>query len=215
VTLGKLDVRSICQTAAERRIERDAAFLFQVVLQLNAAAERSINLGGVRFGLLFWQQRAVGVEAPGDVFDGPVSPEGTMVGRWADWREALAAFLVSLYRESEARRILEARYLDGHHVLFPDTLADWERLVEAAEELAAVGDGLIRHTVMTANPSQADPTTLDLDVLRELARELAPSETDHIVEWARAAALDILGDTRAAGAAMARIIRSLPAVGAS
>jgi len=64
---------------AERRIERDAAFLFQVVLQLNAAAERSIHLGGARFGLLFWQQRAVGVEAPGDVFD----DRCRLKGRWS------------------------------------------------------------------------------------------------------------------------------------
>ena len=115
--------------------ERDLAFLFELELVLNASAERMVELGGLRYGILFWERRAISAEML-DV--GPDGGHGAASERWARWRAAISALRMDLRVDDEARALLEARYLDGRVALFPDTLERWTRLRGAVDDLASL-----------------------------------------------------------------------------
>ncbi len=192
---------------------RDAIFLVELVLRLNSAAAETIRIEGLRYAALFWEMRALAAEAElarRNRSGGDGSASG-LVERWQAWSEATAALLTGLYAAQEARALLERRYLDGHPALFPDAIADWERLRESIERLAGLGDALrpLIHGRCRA-PRSADivPPDLDLDALRSGARTTAPAVAAGLVDEARAAALDLLGDTEGATSIAARCLRA-------
>ena len=122
-----------------------------------------------------------------------------------------AALLIRLYAAEEARALLERRYLDCHPALFPDALDDWERLRESAERLAGLGDALrplIQGRRRMPGSAEIKPPDLDLDALRSGARTQAPAVASWLVEEARTATLDILGDTGGATSIAARRLRA-------
>ncbi len=198
---------------AARGAVRDAIFLVELVLRLNSVATETIRIEGLRYAALFWEMRAISAEAElarrnRSCVDRSAS---SLVERWQAWSTATAALLTGLYAAQEARTLLERRYLDGHPALFRDATTDWERLRESAERLAGLRDALrpLIHGRRRA-PRSADivPPDLDLDALGAAARTQAPAVAAGLVDEARAAALDVLGDTEGAGSLVARRLRA-------
>jgi hypothetical protein len=115
--------------------------------------------------------------------------------------------LAGIYATEETRLLLECRYLDGHPALFPEAVEDWARLLEQAERLVGLGDAL--RPLMVGTPRlRGAAAGIDLDALRARARALAATLVGRLLTEARAATLDILGDTDAATALAARQLRS-------
>lgn len=196
---------------ANHQAVRDAIFLVELVLKLNVAAEEAIGLLGLRHAALFWEMRAISAEA--ELERRSRSPAGrsaaNVVERWQAWCTATAALLTRICAAEEARALLERRYLDGHPVLFPDAIADWGRLQESAERLASRGDSLRPLSVGLRAPRSAEiePPDLDLDALRSGARAQVPTMAARLVDEARAATLDVLGDSEGATSMAARRLR--------
>lgn len=97
--------------------------------------------------------------------------------------------------------------------LFPDLAADWLRLCEQAERLAGLGD-LVDVTAATVDGARRrrgrapGRPQIDLHQLRAAALEGAPDEAASLVDAARAAALDTLGDTDGVAAIAERRLRA-------
>jgi hypothetical protein len=194
---------------------RDAIFLVELVLKLNVAAEETIRIEGPRYAALFWEMRAISAEA--ELARRNRSRTGrsgsTLVECWQERWTATGALLTGIYAAEEARALLERRYLDGTPTLFPDLAADWLRLREQAERLAGIGD-LVDVTAATVDggrrrrgPSSRRPE-IDLRQLRAAALDRAPEEAASLVDAARAAALDALGDTVGAATIAERRLRA-------
>ncbi|OGN88096.1 MAG: hypothetical protein A2X23_10990 [Chloroflexi bacterium GWC2_73_18] len=194
---------------AARQAVRGAVFLVEFVIQLNRAAEETTRLEGLRHAALFWQWRALTLEAElaaADAAAGGRAPAGTLPERWRAWCGAVADLLTELYATEEARGLLERRYLDGHPALFPDAARDWQALREQAERLAALGGSLA--VSPPERPGRRGRPELDLDALRTAARALAPAQAADLADLARAAALDLLGDADGAAALAERRLRT-------
>jgi hypothetical protein len=203
---------------AGHQATRDATFLVELVLRLNSAATETIRIEELRYAALFWEMRAISAEAQlarrnRSRADRSAS---SLVERWHAWCTASAALLTGLYAAQEARALLERRYLDSHPALFPDAIADWERLRESAERLASLGGDLRPLTGgrrRAPRSAEIEPPDLGLDALGAAARTTAPAVAARLVEEARAAALDILGDTEGATSIAARRLREPEVVG--
>ena len=96
-------------------------------------------------------------------------------------------------------------------MLFPDAVEDWERFRECVERLASPGDALRPLMQGRRNaPRSADvkPPGLDIDALRAQTRTRAPALAARLVDEARAATLDVLGDNEGATSIAARRLRA-------
>ena len=176
---------------AEEQADRDVAFLFEVVMVLNVEAEKLVREGGLRYGLLFWEMRAISAEeAPRQRHVAPDPVWGSIVEHWASWAAAVSGLLTDLRVGDEARTRLERRYLDGHVSLFPDLVERWGRLREAVEGLAVLA------VLHGAEAPEAGP---DPDGVVAAVEDL--------LRWARARALDIVGDRDDATAIIGRWLR--------
>jgi hypothetical protein len=156
--------------------------------------------------------RAISAEAQLETAAAARHTRGGRDARWTAWGGAVASLIGDLYAAEEARTHLERRYLERTPTLFPDPAADWQELREQAERLAGLGDAVAvkaarvdgaRHR---RSPSSRRPT-IDLRQLRAWALDRAPDEAASLVDVARAAALDLLGDTDGAGAIAERHLR--------
>jgi hypothetical protein len=198
---------------AVHHVVRDAIFGVELVLRVNSVAQETIGIEGLRYAVLFWEMRALSAEA--ELARRSRSRAGRsaaiLVERWQEWCSATSALLTGIYANEEARAHLERRYLDGHAALFPDTAADWERLRERAEPLASLSGALPPRPVghrRAARSAEIAPPGLDLDALRASARTQAPAVASRLVDEARTATLDVLGDTEGATSIMARRLRA-------
>jgi hypothetical protein len=202
--------------AVERSVReavRQAVFLVELVLKLNTAAEETTRLDGLRNAALFWEMRAISAETQLESAGALRGGTGRLNARWADWRAAVEGLIGDIYLAEEARVHLERRHLEGSLTLFPDLATDWQALREQAERLAGVGgvlpitaatpDGARRHRGPSSRRS-----TINLPQLRAAARSRAPEEATSLVDTARAAALDALGDTDGAATIAERRLRT-------
>jgi hypothetical protein len=193
--------REAVKEAAHQAV-RDAIFLVELVLRLNGLAEEMTRIEGLRYAVLFWEMRAISAEA--ELARRSRSRAGrersSLVERWQAWRVTTTGLLIGICAAEEARMLLERRYLDGHPALFPDAIADWQRLRDSVERLASLGDALRplmegrRRTPRSAKTRDPDP---DLVALRAAARSMAPAVATRLVDEARVATLDVLGDAGA------------------
>jgi hypothetical protein len=205
--------REAVREAAHRAV-RDAVFLVELVLKVNVAAEETIHIGGLRYAALFWEMRAITAEAElarrsRSRTRGPAS---STAERWQAWCTATATFLTGIYAAEEARLLLERRYLDGHAALFPGAIADWERLRENSERLASLAGGLPPLPVgrrRAPRSASVEPSAPDLYALRARARKEAAALAAQLLDDARAAAFDVLGDTEGVAEMMARRRRAI------
>jgi hypothetical protein len=204
--------REAVREAANRAI-RDAVFLVELVLKVNVAAEQATQLLSLRYAALFWEMRAISAEAQ---LEAPGLSRGTRGGRdarWTAWRVAVASVIDYLYAVEETRAHLERRYLESTSTLFPDLAAGWLRRREAVERLAGLGDVVPVTTARVEGarhhrgPSSRRPE-IDLRRLRAAALDRAPEEASSLVDAARGAALDALGDTDGASMISERRLRA-------
>ena len=194
---------------AGRDAVRDAIFLLELVLRLNAVAEETIRMEGLRYAIFFWEMRALTAEAAlaRRSRSRVARSTSSLAEHWQAWCEGSTGLLIGIYAAEEARLLLERRYLDGHPALFPEAVEDWARLLEQAERLVGLGDAF--RPLMVGTPRlRGVAAGIDLDALRARARALAATLVGRLLTDARAATLDILGDTDAATALAARQLRS-------
>ncbi len=194
---------------ANHQAVREAVFLVELVLRLNSSAEEAVRIEGFRHAALFWEMRALSAEAQLEAARTSRGTRGRRIARWTAWR-ATATFLIgSLYAAEEARAHLERRYLESTPTLFPDLAADWQALREKAERLADLGDlvGVTAGTIEGGRLRRRRPQ-MDLRQLRAAALGRAPQEAASLVNAARAAALDTLGDTEGVTWLAARQLRA-------
>ncbi len=189
---------------AARQAVRDAIFLVELVLRLNVAAEETTRMEGLRYGALFWEMRAISAEAQLERGAEGTGGRRPISRRAAAWRAAVADWLTSLAAAEEARLLLERRYLDGRGALFPDLARDGETLRETGARLAALGDAL---------PALRDDGSRrkglqDRTPRRTAVAGQAAAQAACLADAARAAALDLLGDTQGAVAIAERRLRS-------
>jgi hypothetical protein len=200
--------REAVREAAHQAI-RDAIFLVELVLKLNVAAEEVIRIEGLRYAALFWEMRAITAEVQ---LEPAASSRRSIAGhaaRWAAWRASAANLIGNLYGAEEARAHLERRYLDGASTLFREIAADGPRLRERVERLAGIGDGVgMTAERVDGNRCRRRRPHGDLSQLRAAARYRAPEEAAPLVDAARAAALDVLGDSDGAARIVERGLRS-------
>jgi len=192
---------------------RDAIFLVELVLKLNLAAEETVRIEGLRYAVFFWEMRAISAEAAlaRRSRSRADRQRSNVVERWQTWCTASAALLTGIYAAEEARLFLEGRYFDGRPALFPDVIEDWQPLRERAERLAGLGDALPPLPVgrrRASRSAEIEPPPLDLDSLRAVTRTQAATVAARLVDEARAAALDVLGDTKGATSIAARRLRA-------
>jgi hypothetical protein len=200
--------REAVREAAHQAV-RDALFGVELVLRLNSAAEETIRIEGLQYAALFWEMRAISAEV--QVESGAPSRRTSAghTARWSAWRATLASLIRDVYATEEARAHLERRYLDGTPTLLPDLAADWEALRGRAERLGDLGD-VVNVTAGRVDGSRHRRVRpqIDLRQLRAAARKSAPEEAASLVDAARAAALDALGDADGAAAIAERWMRT-------
>ena len=113
-------------------------------------------------------------------------------------------WLTRMSTAHEARLLLERRYLDGHSVLFPDLGRDWDTLRDTGARLASLADAL---PALGADRSRKRrPQSLPPG--RTAVGSGAGAQAAWLADVARAAALDLLGDTQGAVAIAERSLRS-------
>lgn len=101
---------------------------------------------------------------------------------------------------------LERQYLEGHPALFPDAIEDGARLRERAERLVELGDSLA--PLIDGQPPARRRRKLGPEAIRAAARSQAPVLAARLVEAARLATIDVLGDGAAARTMAARRFRA-------
>lgn len=189
--------REAAREAAHQAV-RDATFLVELILKVNVAAEETIRVVGLRYAALFWEMRAISAEMQLEDAGRSRRTGARHIARRTAWRLSVASLIGSICAADEARVQLERRYFDRAPTLFPDLITDWLRLCEHTERLADLGD-----LVPVAAPrvdgarGRRRPQT-DVSQLRAAARDRALEEAASLVDAARAAALDALGDTEGA-----------------
>jgi hypothetical protein len=197
--------REAVREAAHQAI-RDAVFLVELVIRLNGATVELTRLEGLRYAVLHWQMRAFSAEASLSGAGASRQATAAAVASWRTWGADVTALFARLQAAEEARVHLERQYLDGHHALFPDAIQDGARLREGAERLAGLGDSL--SPLMEGHLPARRRSKVDLEAVRSGARAQAPALAARLVDEARFATLDVLGDGAAASAIAARRFRA-------
>jgi hypothetical protein len=181
--------RSVVEAAAHQAV-RDAVFLIELVIRLNVEAEDMLRAEGLRHAAIVWEARAITAET--ELLPASQSPSGrrAITRRWADWRGTVSDWVMTLEEAGAARRLLERRYLDGHDVLFADLARERHALTEATERLAGVGGSV----VVGRQGGSRNARVTSLAPGRAAVNSRADAVAAGLVEGARAAALDLLGD---------------------
>jgi hypothetical protein len=196
--------------AAVTRAARQAALRFKLVLRLNVDAEDAARLQGLIAAGLFYLSRALASDelvvaalaaSPdlrGAIDPDPASADGSA---WRRWREAVFGLLTCVYREEEARRLLEERYLEGHRSLFADIDHEWTTTREQAERLARIA--VFLQSSETEEPA-ASFEAIPLDSYRADVAEAAAARADYVADVVRAEILQLSGEHGRAAALVAR-----------
>jgi hypothetical protein len=181
-----------------------AVFRIELVITLNTTAEATLRLDGARYSTLLWQARAMAAEDGGSTVG--AGRTGRTIGdlRWTAWRKALAALIDRLSVAAEVRTRLEARYLDGHAALLPETAADVARLRPSAERLAAAGNG--RPTARPHRRSSATAKGGSARLKRDALDRTASVVAARLVDEVRARTSDSLLDVAGAQEMAARVM---------
>lgn len=212
-SLRGASLRGAPRTSVEPAVARavkEAIFLFELVLALNLAAEETIRFEGPRSAALYWQGRALALDAAldGGAIAKRAGEKGRPAERPAAWREVARAQLTDLYTAEAGRGLLERRWLDGQRVLFPELAGEWESLRYRSERLVALGDGPA--TLAGGARRRKRPSTDPLAACRAATRVRAPAWASELADRARSASLELLGDTAGAVAIVERWWRAPP-----
>lgn len=156
---------------AERRATEDAVLHVELCIGLMATTTDLLREGWLRLDALRWELEVRLMDT-----DPSGRPDARLM---ASWRLRLGALRDGLAVQDAARRSLEARYLGGHPVPFPDTLVELERLTARLDRLAA--DGGLRPA---AKLPDADVAAV-ANVLMERARAAAYTTLDRPADLRR------------------------------
>ncbi len=114
-----------------------------------------------------------------------------MAEQFKFWKEAAETFLSDLYSLHEAAAFISQRYFDCRKLLVPDLEGYLANLIKEAEEVVGMFNDLC--TDETEPSSRIDP-----EEIRKCAGTKAAEEMALLVAMAKAEALDMLGEERAA-----------------
>lgn len=185
---------------AVRRSVGDAAFLFSLVLQVNAQAVEMAKVEGLRAtAAFFWMGTLLGGPRATDL---PLA-EGKVYVRdladaWATWRSVVDRLDVDMRVENGARATLERRYFGGHDLFLTDVGETWADHVDLVERLVNLAELL---------PPPAKRTTRRASSGTEISRpiaERAAHRTTELADDARIRAFEIMGERERAVAIMER-----------
>ncbi len=114
---------------ATREAIGDTIFLLRLVIGLNVHVEETLRTERLRHAALVWWSRAL-------------HAEGAKSGDRSGWERSDAVHRGILLGTERARAAAEARYLDGHDILFPELATEWHDLCAAGESLADAEVGI-------------------------------------------------------------------------
>jgi hypothetical protein len=179
---------------------RGATFRVALVLELNVAIGTELALAARDGHLLalILDLAGLGIE-----IDKGTTAEDELTARV---RPSIATYAVGLRASARASIDLEARYLGGHPALFPDLVAERNRLLDDLEQLLERAREL--DEIRTDDPP-ADGRgleKLDAAVLAAAVEARAPAIAALRVAEARITAFDLLGQSAEAVALRARLV---------
>ncbi len=161
------------------RDERDRAvrsailatvFRFQLVLRTILLAQETLEREALTQGLL---SAHLALLLTGDGKPRPAAIPGETAS-FGTLRTLALARVADLHALGCARSRVEARYLDGTAILFPDMARDWAAQLERSERVAALA---VRQAELDgiAPPVQDDPDIVEARVLRRVADHVEPA----------------------------------------
>ena len=107
----------------------------------------------------------------------------------AAWKDIAGQLLPKLYAFRQAAATISQRYFDGNEVLFPDLVRSLAELIKYTEELAVAFNDEV-----AGKPED----TMDLEAFRQGAGKAVVQQISYLVDMARADALVVMGEDRAA-----------------
>lgn len=130
-----------------------------------------------------------GLERRASLLDSASFAHSSMERQTATWKEMTGTLLRLLYTFREALTAIKQNYYKGEEVLFPDLARSLSDLIKYAED-----------QVKEFNHEFAEKAELRLDVesIKREAGKKAPCEIVNFIDFAKADALDELGEERAA-----------------
>jgi len=164
---------------AVRSALRETLFRYELVIKVNVATHELLDREELIDAALSAQVAlAIGVEKR-------KLREPDWLGRL---RDALLSRVSELGAATEARTLVEERYLDDHSALFPDVARAWEEQVRSTQIIA---DMAARLAATDGVPAAVTP---DPEAISQRTAELVAD----LVERAKSEALDKLGEGRQA-----------------
>lgn len=175
----------------------EVAFVVELILVLNAAAEVSLRAALAHCRLLDAQLPALVLE--------PLVPDAAGSGaatvpldkRVRMWRRELERLVDELAVDEQTRQILEHRYLEGHAALFPRPAERWRLVRAACEDLAHAADELFPEGTGSDDADEPAHRSRGEQPADEGAAA-AGREAASLADWARSAALGQVGDQQGA-----------------
>ena len=168
---------------AVREALRETIFRFDLVMRINVVGHELINRELLLYSVFAGQ---LALLVSDDRMERRSNP--AYLRRMAQCRDLTALRVVELLAAEEARSIAEERYLDGHAILCPDGVHEWDERRRLAQELAVMAG---RIAELDGVP-RATPT--DPDAISTRAAVLVAD----LVEPAGSTALDKLDEGRQA-----------------
>lgn len=209
---------------AVRQAIRDACFLYHLHQQVNMRLLDHAELLDVRLGwliesfqqLLVYEVLAIAGEepAPRTQSSALVLPawatEAGHVERTLAWRNHATELLGQAHVHRAVVDQLGQRYFGGHQVLYPASAHELGSVTKRTEEIIAIfNEGLqSRPATQSASESAVGSLAIDLAAVRVQQEATVRVVIDGIVNRAKAAALDAVGERRAAHELIARQLQA-------
>jgi hypothetical protein len=130
-----------------------------------------------------------GLERRASLLDSASFVHSSMERQAATWKEMSGTLLCLLYTFREALTTIKQNYYKGEEVLFPDLARSLADLIKYAEDQAVE----FNHEFAEKAEYQ-----LDTESIKREAGKKAPCEVVNFIDFAKADALDELGEERAA-----------------
>ena len=186
---------------AVRRAVGDGAFLFSLVLQINAQTFEMAKVEGLRAAaMFFWMGSLLGGPRAEDLppAEGKVYRQ-ELAECWASWRSVVDRLSLDVQVENEARARLEKSYFGGHDVFFRDVAEAWSSHVDAVERLAGLAEAML----LPGKPRgrRRDPGA---SVSMVPFEERVAYRAQTLADDARVRAFEIMGERERAAAIMER-----------
>lgn len=188
-----------------RRGVGDGAFLFCLVLQINAQTIELSKVEGLRASAVFYWM--------GCLLGGPLEtelpPAEAKVYRqelaecWESWRGVVDRLSVDVDVENEARARLEKRYFGGRDVFFRDVAEAWSSHVELVERIAGRAEAMLLPGKPRGRRREPEAS---VSMASDEARVACRAQT--LADDARVRAYEIMGERERAAAIMERRLRA-------